>query len=375
MSSLSFAQQYSSTREYNYRTKNNEIKVMTYNLLNLFDTYHDEGFQDFTFLPAFHALKENCHGLPIPYYRELCLAVDWTPDRLQAKIEQIGRVIQAQGELPDILAVQEIENQQVIRMLSRYLGYDRYIVTNSPSRRGIDVALLYRERKLQLKDWKQVPIVDPNDPDFLTRPILEAQFYVNGADKGHVLGVYVNHWPSQSATTYHRQLAAQSLAERIEYQMQDQGYLNYHVVALGDFNTTTSERPNAIADILHNSEWWNALQDTQLLSHQFGRVEFGPEVAADLKGTYWYRGENTWNYFDRILISQNLANGKSMEYDPYSYLILFEDFMSKIENWKDNKSGRNFRVRAPFAFNFTANSMSEMGYSDHLPVIVKIRIR
>ena len=360
--------------ERNFNTRHNELKVMTYNLLNLYDTYHDEGFQDYTFLPAFHSLKAECQKITIPYYRELCINTDWTPQRLDAKLNQIRDVIRAQGDLPDILAVQEIENHKVIRMLAQKLGYNRYLVSNSISRRGADVALLFRQEKLEFIDWDQIQIQELTESGIQTRPILKANFRVAGSPRNSVLGVYVNHWPSQAAPIETRIAAARTLAWAVDQETKRFGS-GYHVVALGDFNTTTGESPNAFDDVLHNRRWRNSLLDTQMLSRQYGQVQKGMSFGGPLMGTYWYRGENVWNYFDRILVSKNLFDRRGMNYDPNSYHIMFEDFMSQVVEWTPNGGGRSIRVKVPFTFNFQARNYRELGYSDHLPVIIKLRIR
>ena len=76
--------------------ESNEIKVMTYNVENLFDTNHDEGKQDYEFLPVTHPLKSECATLG--KYRKPCEETDWTPEKMMMKISQIHRLVQAQGE-------------------------------------------------------------------------------------------------------------------------------------------------------------------------------------------------------------------------------------------------------------------------------------
>src|SRR5687767_12295815 len=76
------------------------VSLMAYNLENLFDTFHDPGKNDFTYLPR--AVKpfmpgawDFCRAQIIPVYREQCFELDWRPEVLDAKIRQIARVVRA----------------------------------------------------------------------------------------------------------------------------------------------------------------------------------------------------------------------------------------------------------------------------------------
>ena len=73
-------------------------------------------------------------------YRNNCLKSDWTPKRLQLKLSQIKKVIFSKGrKKPEFLTLEEVENENVIKLLSKELGYSDWIVSKSPDRRGIDL--------------------------------------------------------------------------------------------------------------------------------------------------------------------------------------------------------------------------------------------
>ena len=86
----------------------------------------------------------------------------WTWKRFQAKANAFAKALlwvsADTGLLPDIIGLEEVENAFVLRQvltktLLRKLDY-KYVHYDSPDRRGIDVALLYRTSVLELLDSK-----------------------------------------------------------------------------------------------------------------------------------------------------------------------------------------------------------------------------
>ena len=135
------------------RTGSREIRLMSLNAHNLYDTKHDDGYFDYTYLPLSHPDKlEECATIKSDYYRNLCTHLDWTPKRLNKKLKQIQKILRQHGSVPDILALQEVENENVVKMLANRMGYSHYTVTDQKSKRGQDVALLWNERKLDFID-------------------------------------------------------------------------------------------------------------------------------------------------------------------------------------------------------------------------------
>lgn len=102
--------------------------IMEYNVENLFDCRHDSLKQDEEFLPG--SVRH------------------WTWKKYQDKVNKIGKVVLAASavQVPDIVGLCEVENESCITRLVRYsplrdAAY-RYVMTDSPDERGIDVALL-----------------------------------------------------------------------------------------------------------------------------------------------------------------------------------------------------------------------------------------
>ena len=184
------------------KVEDNEFKVLSYNLYNLFDAEHDQGKSDWTWLPLNYPSKYiKCQELSNEYYRKECQTTNWTQEKLEIKVRQLARVVRLQGSLPDLLAVQEIENENALGLLQDELGYKRLLITNSPDRRGIDVGLLFNEDKLEYVEHEDINISDILESEYglnvKTRNILRVHFRPKQGNREKVIGVYVNHWPSQ----------------------------------------------------------------------------------------------------------------------------------------------------------------------------------
>lgn len=153
------------------------------NCENLFDCTHD-------------SLKNDTEFLPDGSYR-------WTRTRYWRKLNHIGQALLACGDgkdgwqLPDMVALCEVENDTVMRDLTRrsLLRKARYeyVMTDSPDERGIDVALMYSPFSFALINHRSVR-PSPLDGMRPTRDLLYACGLVSGGDTLHVI---VTHMPSR----------------------------------------------------------------------------------------------------------------------------------------------------------------------------------
>ncbi|MCB0418842.1 MAG: hypothetical protein H6617_09300 [Bdellovibrionaceae bacterium] len=365
----------------------NELIVAAYNVLNLFDTQYDEGKEDYTFLPSGTEIpgtgkkKEDFCGTMTGYYKQQCLETNWTEAHFQHKLKQIKKAVGAIGDLPDLLGIEEIENENAARELASVLGYGtNYYITNSPDHRGIDVALLYRGDKLELLgEPYEIKLTGENFPPSFnekpTRNILRMQFKPKG-NADIVLSVYVNHWPSQAATakTLKRMLTAEALKKDIDAETKRIGKEKHYVIALGDFNTLLREVPNAFNNVIQDPKWENAMVDAQDLA-----IEADQRFMRRMPpGTYFYYGDRTWNKLDRLLFSANFNDRKGIELQPKSFRIVAPDFLMAKEPFavNDPEAFLNGSVfsKIPVGYNFLSLEEDTAGYSDHLPVAVKVTL-
>lgn len=346
-------------------TKGERITIATYNVENFFDVRHDEGKRDWEFLPKGYPGKEEGCG-SAGSFQNRCTETDWTFDRFQLKLQQVRKVFSYTNVRPDILALQEVENAYVVRNLAQTLGYSNYIIEEGPDRRGIDVALLYRAEKIEYIEHHSERVSGAGN----TRDILGAYFRRKGSSSDAILGVYVNHWPSQSAPSSFRITTARALKKFIESDKRKFGASNLHVVALGDFNTVDGDNPHPFDEVIETRDSGAALIDTRALADSRQRRNQPP-------GTSFYPRKMKWDFLDRIFISANLRDGSGTDAIDGSYFILWDERIT--EDYYDSNDASVFSgsvVRGiPKRYNFNASTAAEAGFSDHLSVKLDIYLR
>jgi hypothetical protein len=362
---------YGKNFEYVTPVRANEIKVMSYNVENLFDAQHAIGRDDYEFLPIQHPEKSKC-AFKQGYYKQVCKTLDWTDEKVYLKLNQIRNVIALQGELPDILAVQEVENEAVVNMLAGSLGYEYYIHTTGNDKR-IELGLLFNEARMSFKEAQELIVEFPEGVRVKhTRNILVAHF-VPKQNPNAILAVYVNHWPSQDSPAGARVQAALTMKSAIDYYTELYGVNNYHVIATGDFNTVDRDVPHAFHNVLFDQSWKNMLFDLDHVYYSHGYREDPKDMYLKMPpGTYYYGRERIWNKFDRFFISRNLLDRKGVDAMTGTYRILAGEFM--LATYEDKKSNYCYDG-VPYRYNHFATNQVEAGYSDHFPILFKLKIR
>lgn len=200
-----------------YAMSQTRIRVMEWNVENLFDTDDDPQKNDNDFLPSSERR--------------------WTPRRYWQKLNDVGKTIMAVGKtgLPDVIGLCEVENDSVMHRLTqrsalRNTGYS-YIMTSSGDARGIDCALMYQPLHFGLTEWRAIRVPSARHGFSPTRDILYAKGSVGKSDTLHVL---VCHAPSQRGGQKgkrHRQLVMATLQAVID------SLRGKNVVVMGDFNS------------------------------------------------------------------------------------------------------------------------------------------
>lgn len=358
---------------YALETDDHEIKITAYNVENLFDAVHDEGKEDYTFLPKGYPGKaEYCRSLNVPSYRRECEDTDWTQEKLNMRLGLLAQAISRQGSLPDLLAVEEIENANVARQLAGALGYAHFAISNSPDVRGIDNALFYKTEKLRpLGQAEEIELRGRLFETGKTRNILRMKFSVVNGPRDAVIEVFVNHWPSQGSPTEKRMAAATALRDAIQAESEKLGE-RYYPIAVGDFNTLVNERPNPFDDLIESQTAWPfAMWDAEKASYRLGNP-LRPEMP---EHSYYYDRDRDWSKLDRILLGPNWAIAKSHD-SPRAMSGLVDTFRyiadpSLLERRRDGTQG-------PSGFDPTfknKRTVRQQGYSDHLQVVMNLKIR
>jgi endonuclease/exonuclease/phosphatase family metal-dependent hydrolase len=326
------------------------ISIATYNVENLFDTLQDPGREDYTFLPlsfkkgnAEH--KAACEKMTSAFYKDECLTEDWNEEKLALKMKRIANtVLSINGEGPDILLLQEVENLRVLNILNDdYLsaaGYKTVVLLEGDDVRGIDVGLLSRLPLAGKPILHRIPFApDSSKADWkapLTRGILEVPLKLPNGDR---MVTMTFHFPSQGAPVQQRQDAVQFLNSLMAQKNPDTV-----VVAGGDSNISSSEEAihHLQSDVL-GAQW------------KVGHME----GCKGCLGTEVYR--DVWSFFDILLFSPSLGVQGTAPYQ------LAPDSIRVVKEGK-------YQLRmdgTPSRF----DDKSGLGVSDHLPMYGEIAPR
>ena len=322
-------------------TGQRDLRVMFYNVENLFDFKNDTLKEDEAFLPEGERY--------------------WTEDKFYEKIHKTAKVIIATGgwEPPALVGLCEVENRNCLEKLIyssplKNLDY-RIIHQESPDERGIDVAVLYRRDVFTPLKKRFIEINNPESPDDKTRDIVWVKGMVNRKDSLHI---FINHWPSrwggQLATESKRKFVASVLRETVDSVLHNNP--SAKIVIMGDMNDKPDNK--SVSDVLNAYSVNNNIRDTALynLSYRMRERQQG--------GTLKYDGQ--WILFDQIIVSGNLLNAqKGLHCKPENAEIFRRDFLlRKDEKNVGYKPYRTFRGYRHVG-----------GFSDHLPVFLDISDR
>lgn len=310
------------------------------NCENLFDCRHD-------------SLKNDTEFLPDGSYH-------WTRTRYWRKLNRVGQTIIACGEkqggvlqgrelkdvdyvkgrswqLPDMVALCEVENDSVLydltrRSLLRNARYE-YVMTNSPDERGIDVALVYSPFSFRLINSHSVR-VEPIRNMRPTRDILYASGIIASGDTLHVV---VAHLPSRRGgerqSRPFRMAAASKVAEVID-SIYNNVSKDAKIIIAGDFN-----------------DYSQSASVRLLCSSRMKDISAKATGHNGAKGTYRYQGE--WGSLDHILVSESLVASVANCYIYDAPFLIEPD-----DKYGGVKPRRNYL--GPRYLN---------GFSDHLPLV------
>lgn len=303
------------------------VTVVSYNVENLYDTFDDPHSLDNEFLPD---SEKN-----------------WTGERYQKKLDDLARVITSvnPADLPEIIGLAEIENRKVLDDLvaTKAMARGKYAVVHqdSPDRRGIDVALLYRPAEFTLIGFEVIPV----DPGFKTRDIL----HVTGTFKKEEFHFFVNHWPSRIGGLEKSEPARIAAAEVLLAKINAIGAKNpsANVVVMGDMNDTPENK--SLKGVLgagapdSNSKLVNLMLP----------------LALEGKGTYYYRGN--WDMLDNLVVSRGMLDNKGFRVSGNGKIFRQEwmEYTDKKGNLSPNRTygGPNYYG----------------GVSDHFPVYFEMK--
>lgn len=340
------------------------ITLMQYNVENLFDVNHDAGKNDFEFLPSGNSDKTTGCAAMKGTEAKYCTETDWTQAGLDIKLGQIKKVVDSLGTQPDIMTIEEVENEAVVKALAKKLGYKSFAMTDSPDARGIDVALLYNESAgLDFVASTEYALKDYGYKGSATRNILEVEFLVEKQEK---LLVYVNHWPSQSAPAQVRRDVADILSKIIADKRKTCKACN--IVVVGDFNTIDADRPYPFEPLFNDG-----FSDVDSAFRK-GARDFGVDIKMVPFGTYFFNGGMTWNILDRFFVSSELTDKKGLEVDVRTYKLWAPLMILGSWTYKGGVHDGTVIKGIPKRYNHNATTEADAGFSDHFPVVVDLHV-
>jgi hypothetical protein len=83
-----------------------------------------------------------------------------------------------------------------------------------------------------------------------------------------------------------------------------------------------------------------------------------------------------WNVLDRIFVDESLIDGKGMDIILSSYQIYAPTFITTTYEYTGKKAGyfKGSTIRRiPKRYNHSSKTKKDAGYSDHFPVLIKLK--
>ena len=333
--------------------------VAFYNVENLFDTINGTN-NDEEWLPR---------GMQ-----------NWTSKKYHKKLLNLSRVISEIGttenpnNAPTLLGVCEVENRGVLEDLikqPKLINNDYGIVHfDSPDRRGIDVALLYKKKHFKVTSYSNIPLMiyknqqkkvtkkdeekeeltDDQTIDDKTsnRVYTRDQLLVTGFLDGEEINIIVNHWPSRSGgekkSSPFRE-AAGALNRKI---MDSLIKINPKAkfITMGDLNDGSYNKSVKV-------EIGAKLKKSELKEP---RDVYNPfeQMAKEGNASLFYR--DSGDIFDQIMVSEQFVQP---DYSTFKY-------------WKAGIYNKPYMIQTTGQYKGypLRHSINEEGFSDHFPVYI-----
>ena len=295
-----------------------ERTIAFYNVENLFDTLDTPNKSDSEFLP--NGKKE------------------WNSEKYNTKIKHINQVIDA-IESPLIIGLCEVENKNVVLDIVKngQLSCTHAVVhAESRDQRGIDNAIIYDKSALLLEEKGTIRFNIPGDRP--TRDILWARFTARKTS----FYLMVNNWPSRyggaEESEPKRMIAAENARLFIDSLIQNDPKVR--IIFMGDLN---DHPENAAPQMIQE-------QLSPMITTESGKYQ----------GTHNYRGQ--WGILDHIMVSDSFLKKRGTRIVKNSGTIHSFNFL--IVEYRGNEvPARTYGGKKYLN-----------GYSDHLPVSIKIRL-
>ena len=306
-----------------------------YNLENLFDTKHDEGKNDYEYLPD---------G-----------ANKWTDLKYRHKLKNMSTVLAEMGTDRlrtgcAIIGVSEVENAHCLTDLCAQEPLAKrgikFVHIEGPDNRGVDCGLLYNPRFFTPKKvWLQPYELKKGVNERPTRGFLTVQ----GSLAGDSLTVIVCHWPSRFGGSPLREWAGQQV--KVEKDSILRANPRMKLIVMGDMNDDPFSP--SMAKSLGARRKMEDVKSTDMFNPWW-------QILLDGRGTLKYDGK--WNLFDQIVMSQSCISGCASK--NYSSLTFYKaEIFMRDYLFQDGGKYKGNPKRTH------AGGVWLDGFSDHLPVV------
>ena len=319
-----------------------QYAVVFYNVENLYDTIKSPGVMDEEFLPT--GVKK------------------WNSAKYWEKMGNLDEVFYqislTAKSFPAIIGLAEIENRNVLEDLVAQpkIARANYQIAHfdSPDRRGVDVALLYRPDLFAYEGSEPVRTIVPSLPDFRTRDIL----LVWGTIEGEPFSIFVCHWPSRrggsQASEYLRVGAAQTVRNAIDSILVIRP--DSKIIVMGDLN-----------DDPHNKSINKTLGAKGKEKEAVGVAAlFNPFFEMRKKGFGTLAYDDDWNIFDQIIVNGALLRGDGLRLKKPSGSKYYGNIFNRPFLLQKTGRFKNYPLRTYVGDTYMG------GYSDHFPVFIYI---
>lgn len=318
--------------------------IAFYNLENLFDTIHDEGKNDYEYLP-----DGGMKWTPLKYEHKL--------DRMAEAIVQIGTDEDPRGAM--CLGVAEVENIRCLedlckRMYSRFERTYEPILLEGPDRRGVDVGFLYNPEMFKPTSVRGYELKAHYADGGVVRSRLQllVSGYILGEKPLEKVHIIVCHWPSryggELSSRPSRDTAAM-LSKHIIDSLYDRDP-KAKVILMGDLNDDPYN--HSCAEVLKAKKKRNQVAEKGLFNTMWVHYDNG-------NGSLAYNGG--WNLFDQIIISEPLLNAdiKDGKWTYWKSQVFNKPFLT-VQDGKDK--GTPLRTHK--------GGVWQDGYGDHYPTLI-----
>lgn len=276
---------------------------------------------------------------------------NWDKKAFNTKLNNISKIIKEIDA--DIIALQEVENIDLMKLLSQKLPQYKYYSFSKYQNSSVGLGFLSKEKIINNRQ------IDVKFKDKKFRPILETIFEIENIK----FSIFNNHWPSKRSSESYRIKYALALNNYLKKFQKD-----YDYILLGDFNSNYDEfKTLRYNQKLNDSQGLTGINDVLKTSENFKMIHQN-ELKEDTHYNLWleiplasrfsskFKNEN--NTPDNIILPNALFDNKKISYIDDSFKVFMKDelyFNNKINRWQMDSKNKHLAS----------------GYSDHLPILAK----